>query len=82
MKDRIVIKRRNLPTFLPVNGTLVTGLLLDRFHAPGILWGVAVTFWAFMWIATVIGLITEEPVDIFDSEDLKNAQEHRRYHGR
>ncbi len=47
---RQVVSGQQLPTRLPITGTLVVGLLLDRLQAPGWLCGaagvLAVLFWA------------------------------------
>jgi hypothetical protein len=45
-----VISRKQLPTRgLPSVSTAVWLLVLDRLHAPGWVWGVAVTLLVLMW---------------------------------
>jgi len=63
-----VISYRNLPVRLPFVGTAVGWLLLDRFHAPGWVWGIAATLCAIMWAVSIFLLVAEETVDIFLSD--------------
>lgn len=45
MKRPKVIKRNQLPTHLPVVGTMTWFLFLDHFHAPEWVWAVWGTIW-------------------------------------
>ena len=63
------IKASNLPMQPPLIGTLVWYLVLDRFDAPGWLWGVMGTLLAVLWIAFFVGLFMNEYVDVLNSKD-------------
>ena len=59
MKQRKVIDTSQLPARLPVVATAVAYLLLDKFHAPGWVWGILGIVW--------IGIV----VDLFHREEIK-----------
>lgn len=65
MKKRPVIKRESLQTTPPLLATMVWGLMLDRFHAPGYVWGILGTIVFILWIAYFSLLFTEEVRDPF-----------------
>ena len=65
-----VISFSNMPTSLPITPTVMVGLLLDRLHVSGVLWGIAGTIFTAIWIATIIRLCIERSVDV--TEDLKH----------
>lgn len=73
MKKRRVISRANLPVRLPVWQTVTMVLVLDRFGAPGWLWGVAVTLVAIQWVLTYVIHRGEEAVDVLATEDAPPA---------
>lgn len=60
MTARKVIHVKHLPARLPLFQTLVAWLMLDRFQAPGWVWGVVGTFFALVWIGTVISMATQK----------------------
>ena len=64
MKNR-VIAFKNLPSRPPIVLTAVTWLLLDRFKAPGWMFGAAGVVMLLLSVAVVVGCSTEEKVDIF-----------------
>lgn len=71
MKKNSVYKidPKNLVMPLPLNITLWAWLLMDRFNAPGWVWGVVGTFLFLFWLVGIIALFASETVDI--SEFLK-----------
>jgi hypothetical protein len=66
MKDLKVIAWKNLPTRLPIWGSLVVWLTLDRLHAPGWVYGAAGAVVGIIWIICIVLLIHEKQVDIFE----------------
>lgn len=66
MKKVKVLQYNNLPTRPPAVSTALMYLLLDKYNAPGWLWGVIATLYAITWIVTIWKMIDEENVDIFD----------------
>lgn len=71
MKRYKVIGRRCLPTSLPITRTLVAYLILDRFRAPGWLWGCVGTYLAFLWIITIVLMVVETQVDLVELKDSR-----------
>lgn len=67
-----VIKRNNLPKKLPVIGTLVMFLALDYWNAPQWLLGAMVILCVLIWCTTIISIIKDEEVDLFDATPIKN----------
>lgn len=59
----------NFPSRLPLTGILVIGLLLDRVHAPGWLWGACGTIMFFLVVGVLYQYLTAESVDIFKRVD-------------
>lgn len=60
-----VIHRDNLPTRYPFLFTLVVWLLLDRFNPEGWIHGAVWTFVVLLWIGSIISVVKEEDIDIF-----------------
>jgi hypothetical protein len=74
MTDRRVIKYRNLPTKLPIGSTAVVWLLLDRFQAPGWVWGAVGVICLATWAAVIYQIWIEDGVDIFaEGKDDKTS---------
>ena len=69
MKKRKVIAQKNFSMRSPLMPTVVVWLLLDRFQAPGWVWGVVGTLVAILWIAFVAQAWTNEITDIFEQKD-------------
>ena len=63
-KDVLRIDYKNLPHTLPVNFTLMMWLLLDRFQAPGWVWGVVGTVVVLAWIGTIALIWNSKSVDL------------------
>lgn len=63
-----VIRYKNLPSSLPINFTVCTWLLMDRFPVPQWAWGVWATLLFILWVVSIIGLLTQKTVDIFEEE--------------
>ena len=64
MKNK-VISLRNFPSRIPLTSTVVWALLLDRLDAPQWLWGAWCLLAAAIMITAIVGLCTQEKVDIF-----------------
>lgn len=68
MKDRRVVASKNLQTKSPITVGVVYWLLLDRFNAPGWLYGVVGTIaviWLFIWI---VSWFFEVETEVFPEE--------------
>lgn len=63
-----VISYKNMPVRLPVGGSCVLYLLLDRFQAPGWVWGVLGTLLAILWIVAVHKMFTQKQTELFEAE--------------
>ena len=74
MSKRKVLDRRTLPKRLPLAGTILTFLALDYWNAPQWLFGVAITFYVFIWGATIYGMCTEKEINVIEELD-KNKKE-------
>ena len=61
-----VIADTNLPTKLPLSGTLVTWLMLEHFHSPGWVYSVVGFGFAIVWVISLFKLIDEKQVNIID----------------
>lgn len=64
MSGKKVIKRSNIPTYLPFWKMLLSALALDYWHAPGWLWGAAGTLFLVDIIVTLIKWSGEEEIDL------------------
>jgi hypothetical protein len=67
MKTRKVISPKNLSKSPLLLGAVLY-LLLDRFNASGVMWGIVGTIFGIMFIAWVIDLYHTENVDIFEDK--------------
>lgn len=66
MKKRPVIKRASISTGMPLLSSMVAWLMLDRFHAPGYVWGIVGTLYAIVWIAFICSFFAEDVRDPFE----------------
>jgi hypothetical protein len=66
MKNVKVIKQANLAPRLPLTFTAVAYLLLDKFDAAGWIWGVLGTLIVVIWIASIVGIVKADFVDIWE----------------
>lgn len=66
MKKRNVISRKNLPTSSPVTFMAVLYLLLDKFNAPGWVWGAVGLLMLFIFIAWITSMVTDNQIDIIN----------------
>lgn len=60
MKELRVISRECLPTRLPIVGTVVWWLLMERVNAPGWLWGALGFGMVLVWIAAFVRIFKEK----------------------
>lgn len=66
MEKQRVISRKSLPAKLPIWTTVLMFLLLDRFNAPGWVWGGMGVIFAIAWIVSVYQTFwLEKDVDLF-----------------
>lgn len=68
MKTPKYIKASNLPPRLSIVWPLVWWLILERFNAPGWVYGALYTVIAVVFIAECIRLWTGESVDLLDND--------------
>jgi hypothetical protein len=61
---RRVISRKNLPTRMPLMGTFVYFLMLDRVHAASWVWGAFGVLVIIGWIAWLFDLCSRTDVDL------------------
>lgn len=59
-RPRYVLPVSVLPTRLPIGLTAIVYLILDRFDAPGWVWGVVGTVMALLWIGAIGLRLSEE----------------------
>ena len=59
-----VISFKQLPTRLPFQFTAVIYLLMDRFSAGALAWGIVGTLMAIIWIGCIYNIHKEERVEI------------------
>lgn len=65
MKTTIkVISYKNLPARAPILLTAVAYLYLDRYNAPGWVWGIVGTLMAFLWISYMLANYWQEQIDL------------------
>ena len=55
-----VLDRKYLSPVLPVTNTAVVYLLLDKFNAPDLVWGIMGTLYLILWVLTIILASTSE----------------------
>lgn len=68
MKPKFIISPKNLPTKLPVMGTVFYLFLLHYFDANGIWWGAVITILVLTWIGVIMNKVKEVEVDLTDNE--------------
>ena len=68
MKKRKVISSKNLPMRMPIIGTLVWWLVLDKLGAPGWVWGVLGTVLFVGWIAAIADIWNRDDVEVLKGE--------------
>lgn len=74
MKERKTIATKNLPTRIPLLSFVVIYLLLDKFNAPGYVYGIVGTLAVIILIALIYGMCTEQEVDIFKEDDKRSER--------
>lgn len=75
MKKKKVVK--NTPARLPISFTCLVYLMMDRFNASQLAWGIAGTIMAFIWVACIIAVSKQEMVDLFESETDQPSKPYR-----
>jgi hypothetical protein len=65
LKKPKVVAHKNLPAKLPIVGTMVWWMVLDKLQAPGWLWGVAGTLGVVFWAFSITALYLQDSQDIF-----------------
>jgi hypothetical protein len=66
MKKIKVVSAKNLPSRWPFTATAAWWLLLDRFHAPPVAWGVFYTLATIVWIISIACTFCQESADPFE----------------
>lgn len=54
---------------MPLVFTLAIVAVLKAYNAPDVVWGFAICFNAFQWIAYILSIATVHPLDIFKEEE-------------
>lgn len=71
--NRRVIHGSHLPAKLPIIPTAVVWLLMDRFHAGQLAWGITITLLIIIWLICIWDVATQTPQklqdDCFDPKD-------------
>lgn len=70
MKKRRVIAHKNMPARVPLWQTVTLVLVLDRFGAPGWLWGVMLALTGMAWALAYVVHRGEEAVDVLAVKDV------------
>lgn len=65
--SRRVIAPRNLPSRAPLVLTLIAWLFLDRFRAPGWVWGATGAFLLLLWIVWCYDVATALRIDVLSN---------------
>lgn len=73
MKRRKVLSGKQLGVRPPIYQTITMWLLLDRLNANQLAWGIIGTVFVFLWIVVIIGLFTQDAVEI---DELKVSNEY------
>ena len=55
---------------MPVIGTMVWYLVLDKFSAPGWMWGVLGTLLIVVWVVAIIDIFNREQVEVIKVDVL------------
>lgn len=79
MKKKYVIT--NTPTRLPLVSTAVFAFMLDYYKCNDIWWGVFITFWSFIWIASIISIWEEVKIDL-NSDEPKHEEVKNKFRDR
>ena len=66
-----VIKYNNLPTRIPLWSTIVAYLLLDKFNAPGWVWGAFGLLSVIVWALCLVSIFSDDYIDIFKEKTIK-----------
>lgn len=67
--NRKVVSSNNLPMRLPVVGTIVFVLALDRIGAPGWVWGAIVPVIMFWWGVAIYDTVNRVPVEVIMDDE-------------
>jgi hypothetical protein len=65
LKKQKVVAAKNLPTRLPIIGTIVWYLFFDKINAPGWAWGALGVILIVGWIVSIIAVYQQESTEVF-----------------
>jgi hypothetical protein len=68
-KKRRVISRKELPVKLPIFSTFMAWFFMDKYHAPGWIWGVVGTVMAILWFGAILVFVDEVDVSVVPKEE-------------
>lgn len=68
-KAKKVLANNNLPTSLPIWSTITCWLALEHWNAPQWLYGALGLFFLIAWVVCIVGVVTEEKVDLLKNDD-------------
>lgn len=60
------IKLSNMPSRPPIVSTLAVYLAMDRWHAPGWIWGALGLLFLILWASEICGMFLRESVDVVE----------------
>ena len=69
-KRRLRFDAESLGTELPIGGTIILWLLLDRLHAAGWFVGVVWTLWGFFCLTYVYGVVMDFRGDFISAKEI------------
>lgn len=70
------ISKGNLSPNLPIQFTALVYLFMDKFNAPGWLWGVVITILVILWLAIFYVLANAKHIDIIKNlSKIKDIEE-------
>lgn len=71
MKKKFVLSRKQMPSNIPLFHTALLFLILERFNASPLVWGIVGTLWAIILLACIYAVIRQETMEI---EEIKLRQ--------
>jgi len=74
MRNKKVISYSNLPTKLPLTGTIAIAVALDYYNAPNWLKVILYSYLTMIWIFKIIKVTKEKEVDLFKKKKTSKSE--------